>query len=151
MERVPNETDRFKKILVATDFSQNAANALNWAVAVAKAHESSIELVHAIETLAMESVPLELQDAVTRSLSVLVGNVQKEGVEASSRFEKGKAWEVVEDTTRAIGADLIVVGTHGRRGISHALLGSVAEKIVRTASCPVLTISNACRKEAVET
>jgi nucleotide-binding universal stress UspA family protein len=54
--------------------------------------------------------------------------------------KQGETWRTILDTVAEVGAELIVMGTHGRRGLPRALLGSVAEKIVRTATCPVLTV-----------
>jgi nucleotide-binding universal stress UspA family protein len=58
-------------------------------------------------------------------------------------LRRGAAWSEINAAVKDTGADLVVMGTHGRRGVARALLGSVAEKVVRSASCPVLTVHGA--------
>jgi nucleotide-binding universal stress UspA family protein len=62
------------------------------------------------------------------------------GVKAKAELRHGTAWKEIDQAATDLKVDLIVLGTHGRRGLARALLGSVAEKIVRTATCPVLTV-----------
>jgi nucleotide-binding universal stress UspA family protein len=138
-----------RRILVATDFSASAERALDYAVDIARAFDGSITLLHAWD------VPVYgLPDGLGTSAEMVDG-VKKAGADAlrvTSERRKGcgvpialelradSAWCAINDAADAMNADLVVLGTHGRRGLSHALLGSVAEKVVRTSLRPVLTI-----------
>lgn len=146
---------KFSTILVATDFSECSDAALNYATSLARDNKADLIIVHVDEAGQFvdtgyagwpthstdDSTQKQLNETVPNDPNVRYNRFMLSGVPAQEITAFAESQK----------ADLIVVGTHGRRGISHALLGSVAEKIVRTASCPVLTISNACRQEAVET
>jgi universal stress protein A len=137
-----------KTILVPTDFSDYADQALEYAAALAARLDAKIHLVHAI------TVPLNGVREMSHS-STLIESATKEAQaaldERASRYrdrvamapvrvEIGDAREVIDQVAEKIGADLIAMGTHGRRGVKRVLLGSVAESVVRSAPCPVLTI-----------
>lgn len=139
-----------RTILVATDFSEHADVALEYAAELATRFDATIHLVHAI-TIAAMGVP-EMGVAYG---SMMIESMTKEGQAALDaraaryrdrvtlapvRLEVGDARDVIDRAAEQIGADLIVMGTHGRRGIRRMLLGSVAESVVRSAPCPVLTI-----------
>jgi nucleotide-binding universal stress UspA family protein len=137
-----------KKILVATDFSACADQALDYAVALAGKLDAKLHLLNVIVIPAM-AIP-EVGVAVTSTLIESTARTQQDefdkrvarrasaGIEALLRT--GDARDVIVDVARELGADLIVMGTHGRRGVRRALIGSIAESVVRTAPCPVLTI-----------
>lgn len=137
-----------KTILVATDFSECAEQALDYAVALAGKLDAKIHLLNVIGIPAM-GIP-EVGVAVTNTLiESTVQTHQTELDELARRpasvnvqtvLRTGDARDVILDVAREIGADLIVMGTHGRRGVRRALIGSIAESVVRTAPCPVLTI-----------
>ena len=78
--------------------------------------------------------------AVDRMLIRLLRQVEARGVACTSKVVEGNAATEITDRARTIGANMIVVGTHGRTGLAHVVLGSVAERVVRRATCPVLTI-----------
>jgi universal stress protein A len=140
------------RILVPTDFSKHSHNALTYAVAFAEKFGAELYLLHVVQDLA-----LFLPDAVT-STPPLVMPVDQ--ITAASRTalervvrEQGLGHltvhpEVIEGTpfaeiirfAREKDVDLIVMGTHGHTGLAHVLLGSVTEKVVRKAPCPVLTV-----------
>jgi nucleotide-binding universal stress UspA family protein len=139
-----------RNILVPVDFSDTAEAALDYAVMLATKLDAKVHLLNVIGVPAL-GVP-ELGVALTASVidSVVRSNQEALDKLAASRRDKAQIGEVMLRTGDArdeilrtagqVGADLIVMGTHGRRGVRRALLGSVAESIVRTATCPVLTV-----------
>jgi nucleotide-binding universal stress UspA family protein len=138
-------------IAAATDFSEPARVALDRAVEIARTHEARLVLVHAltVEPQAAGGPQLftlppdfeeRVRDASLRKLEELIERVRKQGVDARAELEPGPAAETIVATAEQHGAELIVCGTRGLTGFRHLLLGSTAEEVVRTASCPVLTI-----------
>jgi len=139
-----------RTILVAIDFSDHADHALDYAAGLAQRLDAKLHLVHAIavpslgvpelgvaySSMMMESTVKEAQDA----LAALAARYRDRSPIATTHLEVGDARDVIDRVAETIGADLIVMGTHGRRGIRRALLGSVAEAIVRSAPCPVLVV-----------
>ena len=141
------------KILVPIDFSECSFSALQHAVALAKRLSAEIHVLHAWETppyltpearvytggrdqLLSEFISTEAGQAMKRFLSAYDGDPT---VKILARIDAG---EPVKTILRAAeeGYDLLVLGTHGRRGLAHLMLGSVAEKVARRARCPVLTV-----------
>ena len=139
-----------KTILVATDFSQPADEALDYAISLADKIGASITVLHAYDVPSMgvptgalltsTDVAGQLRTSAQAALEAAVAKRKKGGVQMATLLKMGDARESIPAVAHDIAADLIVMGTHGRRGIARALLGSVAETVVRTASCPVLTI-----------
>jgi len=139
----------FNKILVATDFSDCSQRALDLAVELALKFESELVLVHSWEAPAYSYggglyLPVDLvtpiEQAATAQLEKTLSELRQRLPRAVSRLRSGSAWQEVLDVASAVHADLIVLGTHGRQGLTRALLGSVAEKVVRLAAVPVLTV-----------
>ncbi len=141
----------WKKVLCPIDFSEPARAAMQVAVEVSRQFDSDLTLFHAYElpgyTLPEGSVvasPKMLQDLADQAEAHLLewrGIAEGMGA-ARVRTAKGigePAAEIAELAQEG-GYDLVVVGTHGRTGFRHALLGSVAERVVRRARCPVLTV-----------
>ena len=144
----------FEKILVPTDFSETAGEALEAAIQFGKAYGSSLHLVHAyyfeippayIQTDASFMNPQDVLDpmraSAAESIAALVEKVRKAGLDADSTVILGHSSEVVLAEAERLSADLIVMGTRGLTGLDHVLLGSTAERVVRRAHCPVLTVS----------
>jgi nucleotide-binding universal stress UspA family protein len=137
-----------KHILVPTDLSEGAERALDYACELAHLLGSQIHLLNVISIPAL-GVP-ELGVALTASMidELVVSNQDALDRLARSRsanvgqvmVRTGDARDVINQTATELGVDLIVMGTHGRRGLSRALLGSVTENVVRTAPCAVLTV-----------
>jgi nucleotide-binding universal stress UspA family protein len=137
-------------ILVPTDFSETADRALDYAIALAAKLGARIHVLHVIGIPAL-GVP-ELGVALTSTmidslvrdnqaaLDRLVDKHRSQATFGETVLRTGDARDTILQAAGEVHADLIVIGTHGRRGISRALLGSVAEAIVRTAPCPVLTV-----------
>ena len=142
------ETETRQKILVATDFSEGSDEALTQAMEMAATTRAAIELVHVIvlsEEFAYDSVHFDVAPGtlylnVDRLLSERANRVKAAGLSCTTKILEGGAVAEITQRARSIDADLIVVGTHGRTGLNRAMMGSVAERVVRRASCPVLTV-----------
>jgi len=139
----------FTKVLVGTDFSEWASRAVERAVDVAQRYGAQLHVVHvwALPHVATSLVidpgfewHTPVEQAARAQLDALMEQLRANRVEASSSLLGGVAWEQLVASIPVLGADLVVVGTHGRSGLRRALLGSVAERVVRHASVPVLTI-----------
>lgn len=139
----------FKRILVATDFSECSLRAVDLAVTLATAFRAELTLVHAWEirvypymeyVLSSAELMSSLEQAAARKLEESLLELKKQVSWARSELRAGAPWQQILEASKGLHADLIVMGTHGRRGINHALLGSVAEKVVRFAEVPVLTV-----------
>jgi nucleotide-binding universal stress UspA family protein len=140
-----------KKILVPTDFSVHSAEATAWAADLARRYDASVTLIHVYQPVSMalpEGYVLMSANALADLLSELDGALAKakEDMAATERITpetmllQGVPFAEIVQFAREGSYDLVVMGTHGRTGLRHALLGSVAEKVVRKAHCPVLTI-----------
>ena len=138
-----------RKVLVPTDFSERSKLALTYAVDLVKRYDAELTLLHVypvVNYAAAEGFALytpeqlaKLITQLTTQLRALEDDAREAGVEKiSSLMEQGDAYQEILEL--ASGFDLIVMGTHGRTGLKHALMGSVAEKVVRTSPCPVLTV-----------
>ncbi|HMF42839.1 MAG TPA: universal stress protein [Polyangia bacterium] len=137
-----------KKILVATDFSTGSDEALDEAIEIGKPSSAAVEVLHVLElaeefpfgTTYLDADYGMLYASIDKRLSERADRVAAAGLLCTTKIKEGNAVAEITQRGRDIGADLIVVGTHGRTGIAHAMLGSVAERVVRRASCPVLTV-----------
>ena len=142
------ETQTPKKILLATDFSDGSDEALERAIEMAKPSRAEIEILHVIElaeefpfgTVYFDADYGALYASVDTRLNERAARVRAAGLTCTTKILEGSASVEITQCGRESGADLIVVGTHGRTGIAHVVLGSVAERVVRRASCPVLTV-----------
>ena len=142
---------RITRILVPTDFSATADAALDYAFGLAERFGASLQLLHVVddpfvyEGMSAEAYITEapmirtamLQDA-REKLGRRAGTRGGVGVESEVLFGHGA--RTIAEYAAERGIDLIVMGTHGRTGLAHVLIGSVAERVVRTAPCPVLTV-----------
>ena len=147
-----NNHSSIHRILIAHDFSETSEAALNYAMSLATRFEAAVTVVHAYdipsmgapEVMVLATDWLSQISAVAReSLDAVVARAQKKGVSVDGELREGSAWREINEVARSRHADLIVVGSHGRKGLPRALLGSVAEKVVRTAPCPVLVVRGA--------
>jgi nucleotide-binding universal stress UspA family protein len=141
-----------KKILAPVDFSPGSDAAAEYAVELAQQLGARVTLFHAyffpvsipfpdgsVYVPSAESIA-ELATSTVRDLKALRERLQSRGAKIDITSSEGPAKEVIARVAAEGGYDLIVLGTHGRTGLAHLLLGSVAEHVVRTSSCPVLTI-----------
>jgi len=138
-----------KKILVPTDFSEPGRTALRYAVEFADQFGSSVDLFHVIQAVpagAMLSYrPLdELQASMKAHAEEEMDKLHTEWSDYSFPVQKivvdGHPFVEIVRHAKKSDADLIIMGTHGRGAIAHMMLGSVAEKVIRKAHCPVLTV-----------
>lgn len=133
---------RLRRLLVATDFSSYAGAAIQTVARLAATFDATVCLLHAAESSA-DRKPAE------RRLAKLVQDLRHQKIEAESVCVAGDPVETILTQAAAWQADLIAVGTQGRRGLSRALLGSVAEALLKRAGCPVLTVAKRRRPDAV--
>ena len=140
---------RLRTILVPMDFSDSAHRALDLAKEFAKSGPAHLILVHAYyvpveleQYLIQKGDPVleRLSASVTKDLEKILTGLQDAGLSSEYITGNGAPERLIIELAKSKHADLIAMGTHGRRGLSHLLLGSVAERVVRTAECPVLTV-----------
>jgi nucleotide-binding universal stress UspA family protein len=139
-----------RTILVPVDFSPNSDTALDYAVEIAGKLDAKLYILNVIALsglgvpeLGAAMAPGVIDSMVRDSeaaLAKLADARRSKAQIADTLLRTGDARDVIVNTVEEVGADLIVMGTHGRRGLGRALLGSVAESVVRTSPCPVLTI-----------
>jgi nucleotide-binding universal stress UspA family protein len=132
-------------ILVPTDGSETAAAALDHAVDLAERYGATLHLLHVVESAMIPPTPAggEVLDRLSAHGDSVV-NEAREGVDdrvpVETAVAEGSPHRAILDYTADADIDLVVMGTHGRTGLQHALLGSVAERVVRLADVPVLTV-----------
>ena len=139
-----------RRIIVPTDFSADAAHATQTAAQLARRFGAEITLLHCYQinpgAISPYGITLpsgfdrELRDAAHTQLEAQAEKISAEGVKVKTRLMSLPASLGIEECVVEDDADLIVMGTRGLSGIKHVMLGSVAERTVRTASCPVLTV-----------
>lgn len=140
----------FTKLLVPTDFSSHAEHAAEWALGFAQKTGAEVRFLHVYDypsyvlpdgaLLPAADVISNLLTDVQEHLDALQAKYGQLGVTTSAQARQGVPVTEIVLHAREWGADLIVVGTHGRSGLQHFLIGSVAEKVVRKATCPVVTV-----------
>ncbi len=145
-----------KKILVPVDFSEGSRRALELALALAKKLDAQVTVLHVVdypppysqvEALTMVA-PAEgevtfdtfLRKRAHEDMKEFVEPFEKAGVELPIEFESGSASDGIARAAGELGADMVVMGTHGRTGLKRLMIGSVAERTLRYCPCPVLTI-----------
>ena len=134
--------------LVPIDFSEYSLHALDYAVELAGKLDARLTLLHVIQSLPVGGADMgvtlpyayieNLEAELRRSLESYCERITAKGLLSASVIVHGVPFQEIIETARARQVDLIIMGTHGRTGILHVLLGSVAEKVVRLAPCPVL-------------
>lgn len=145
-----------KRILAAIDFSQDSLHALAYARDLSRALRAELLLLHVVDQTYLAGVPelrlanpalaklLDDQWQIAQTHVARLGAcLERKGQLLQTLTKRGSPAQVIADTAKRTAADLIVMGTHGRTGLTHMLLGSIAEKVVRTAACPVLTVRRA--------
>src|SRR5208337_5482902 len=137
----------FRKLLCPIDFSENSVAALALALKVAQQNDANLYLLNVAPVPAgaagFQPVPMDAYPFHEKDRQAELTKLARERIPAAVRYEtlviSGDPAERVLETARGLEADLIVMGTHGRRGLSHLVLGSVAERVVRESLVPVLT------------
>ena len=144
----------FGKLLVPIDFSTSSSEAIEVAADLSRRYDASVTLVHVYQPVAYpfpEGFVLYTADQMAgmltelkKALDAAVRSARAAGADrVTGELVQGVVASEVVSIAERDGYDLIVMGTHGRTGLQHALLGSVAEKVVRRAPCPVLTVRGA--------
>jgi nucleotide-binding universal stress UspA family protein len=139
-----------KKILVATDFQECSEPALEKAVALAKRNAAKVVVVHAYQVPVFGFIdgartpsPAQIErilDSVTRAIEAVRTRIEAEGVDAVAVVRDGNPAEVIAEVRKEHGCDVVIVGTHGHGRLGRALLGSVAQNVLRTVDVPVLVV-----------
>ena len=139
-----------KRILVATDFSEQAGRALDAALALGERTKAEVHLIHALEVALPLFEPYavvlpadwigEARRLAQQKLEKAQATVKARGLGGSIHLGDVPAAHAIADRARSLGADLVVMGTHGHTGLKHVLLGSVAERTVEYAPCAVWTV-----------
>ncbi|MBC8329475.1 MAG: universal stress protein [Planctomycetes bacterium] len=148
----------FKRILLSTDFSEDAKVAYRWAAELAKQAGGTVVLVHAFEDDMVAAAPAlsgylpaealdmgKYREEFRRGAEAAVEIARKElealGAPVEPHLVEGrKPWQAIVQAAEDLDCGVIVMSTHGRGGLAHFLIGSTAEKVVRAAHCPVLTV-----------
>ncbi len=144
-------TVSLKKILVPQDFSEYSLHALKYAVTFAELFRSELIVLHIVEPIVYPadfsfgqvSIPAMEEEIRRHSEEQLTDLVAKEipsGIKATPIIRIGKPFIEIVEVAKSESTDLIVISSHGRTGMDHVLFGSTADKVVRKAPCPVLTI-----------
>ncbi len=140
-----------KKILVPIDFSDYSKNALKYAVNIVKTFKAEMFLIYVVEPviyppdfsmgqIAIPSVNTEWDERAKDELKKLADTEIPKEIKVQTIIKTGKPFIEIIDTAAEKDIDLIVIATHGHSGVEHILFGSTAEKVVRKAPCPVLTL-----------
>jgi len=142
--------DKFiKKILVPTDGSDSSMRAADFALKLAKHFESEIIGIYVIDRVILEEISKiherhqvegEIRRKAERCLNYIVNSAEREGLKASSILVEGQPHDQIVRHAESLGADIIIMGSKGRRGANRILIGSVAERVIEYAPCPVLVI-----------
>jgi nucleotide-binding universal stress UspA family protein len=143
-------TIQVRKILVPIDFSDHVAPVIEWATHLAAEHESQVVLLHAyhlpVEFQQLEGAYLpddfwsNVKTETEQSLARYAEEIRAKGLTVETVAREGYPATVIEEEAERQDADLIVIGTRGLSGLKHLLLGSIAERVVQRAPCPVLTV-----------
>ncbi len=143
---------KFTHILYPTDLSSAAAPGLAYATSIARWYNARLTVLHVVPTFDAVQLPPDAigelahvvypptKESVTSDVRRVLGLDRIEGVDMQVAIEEGDAWPTILDRALSLGTNLIVMGTHGRRGFDRFLHGSVAERVLQRAHCPVLTI-----------
>lgn len=140
-----------KNILVATDFSEPSGVALAYGRDLARNYNARLHVLHVVEDVILRYSPevalvgsdfqKDLEAAACRDLNAVINDEDRRQLNALAVIERGvNPAETIARYAKANSIDLIVTGTHGRGVVKHFLMGSVAERVVRIAPCPVLTV-----------
>jgi nucleotide-binding universal stress UspA family protein len=141
-----------KNILLPTDFSKLSLSAAQYAVDLAIQYGAKIHLLHVIEKtppiltihsldLSEEKIIKSIEDDARESLNKTLAKLSGGGAEILTVLKKGLDYDEIVNYSQENSIDVIVIATHGRTGVLHTLIGSVAEKVIRYAKCPVLVIT----------
>jgi universal stress protein A len=157
--RIVQNVPTISKILVATDFSDDSNYALTYAIELAQRFSAELVVLHVDQPLApvmvselspgldmgaMNRIAEEQRLLALRELDKITDRLRERGLKARALLRVGAPF--LEIVTQSEEFDMIVIGSHGRTGLAHVLMGSVAERVVRKSHCPVLTVRHPDRK-----
>ncbi len=146
-EQMPN----FDKILFATDFSENSDHAFQYALTLAKQFNGRLTIIHVINEpvdlrgfyvphVSFENLEKEIEEGAQKMMATFVANNVTGFNNYETAIVTGVPWEEILKRAEVDSSSCIVLGTQGRSGIDHLLFGSTAERVVRKAHCPVVTV-----------
>jgi len=141
----------FEKILVAIDFSENSDYAFNYALELSKQFNGELTVMHVINEpvdlrgfyvphISFEQLEKEIEEGAAKMMEKFCTEQLGGFSNYKTAIVSGIPYEEIIRKAKETGSSLIVMGTHGRTGLDHLIFGSTAERVVRSASCPVLTI-----------
>jgi universal stress protein A len=141
----------FERILIAIDFSENSDYAFDYALTLARQFQSELTVMHVINEpvdlrgfyvphISFEQLEKEIEEGAEKMMESFCREKMGDFARYKTDIVTGIPYEEINRKAEASGASLIVLGTHGRKGIDHLIFGSTAERVVRSATCPVLTI-----------
>ncbi|HIJ94417.1 MAG TPA: universal stress protein [Desulfuromonadales bacterium] len=141
----------FTKILTAIDFSENSDFAFEYALTMAQKFDAELTIVHVINEpvdlrgfyvphISFEQLEKEIEDGAAKMMESFCATRLSGFTHYKTAIISGIPYDEITRAAEECGASLIVLGTHGRTGFDHLLFGSTAERVVRSASCPVLTV-----------
>jgi len=146
----------YNNILVPTDGSASSEGAVEHAIELAKQYDATLHTLYVVDTGAYSAMEVgsdvvveALREEGKQAVNRVAEEAESEGIQVNTAVETGIAHRSIVDYVENEGVDLVVMGTHGRTGVGRFLLGSVAEKVVRTADVPVMTVRSA-EEEAEE-
>jgi nucleotide-binding universal stress UspA family protein len=141
--------EKIKKILIPTDGSDCSLRAAELGISLAKVIGARIFVIYAIDPIILEElakgleekeIEKELREKGKRYLNYVAGLAEKEGLKAETILAKGEPHDQIVNCAKIKGADMIVMGTYGRRGTKRILIGSVTERVIEYTPCPVLVV-----------
>jgi nucleotide-binding universal stress UspA family protein len=141
----------FDKILTAIDFSENSDYAFDYALTLAKQFDSQLTILHVINEpvdlrgfyvphISFEQLEKEIEEGAEKMMANFCSSKMGDFTNFTTAIVTGIPYEEIIRSAGDAAASLVVLGTHGRTGLDHLIFGSTAERVVRGASCPVLTI-----------
>lgn len=141
----------FERILTAIDFSENSEYAFDYALTLAKRFDAELVVMHVINEpvdlrgfyvphISFEQLEKEIEEGAFKMMDKFCRSRVGDFTNFKTSIVSGTPYEEIIRKADETGASLIVMGTHGRRGLDHLIFGSTAERVVRSSSCPVLTI-----------
>ncbi len=142
---------KIDKILLPTDFSDHSKVPVPWAVDLAKKYKAELHIIHVFDEAAFEAFFFnyagetqeyfeKFREGFQAEVDDFLDGVNTSGVTIVPVLSNGNPFVEIVQYAKDNGIDIIVLGTHGRTGMAHMLMGSIAEKVVRKAHCPVLTV-----------
>ncbi len=143
---------KIEKILVPTDFSECSMQALHYALELAKTYKAELVIANIVQMpiypaggfgediIIDQGLTHEFREASQKSLAALKEKEVGDAVTCSTIMREGTPFQQIIEIARSEDIDMIVIATHGHSGLKHILIGSTAERVVRKAPCPVLTV-----------